>query len=90
LIPNHEDDEERTALKALFEYRLSADPLKARVEWLDIIEARHLLWTFVTSPKRELIRSVLNTLNLELLKRTRPTSSFNFAEASIGNMFMTG
>jgi 2-phospho-L-lactate transferase/gluconeogenesis factor (CofD/UPF0052 family) len=90
LIPNHEGDEERTALKTLFEYRLCRDPLKARAEWLDIVEARHLLWTFISSPKRELIRSVLNTLNLEIVKRTRPTSSFSFAEASIGNMFLTG
>ncbi len=90
LIPNHEGDQERTALKTLFEYRLCQDPLKARAEWLDIVEARHLLWTFISSPKRELIRSVLNTLNLEIVKRARPTSVFNFAEASIGNMFLTG
>ena len=77
-------------MKTLFEYRLSSDPIKARAEWLDIVEARHLLWTFVSSPKRELIRSVLNTLNLEIVKRARPTSVFNFAEASIGNLFLTG
>lgn len=90
LIPNHEGDQERTALKTLFEYRLCPDPQKARAEWLDIVEGRHLLWTFVSSPKRELIRSVLNTLNLEIVKRARPTSVFNFAEASIGNLFLTG
>ncbi|KAB5525726.1 hypothetical protein GE09DRAFT_1152391 [Coniochaeta sp. 2T2.1] len=90
LIPNHEGDQERTALKTLFEYRLCSDPLKARAEWLDIVEARHLLWTFISTPKRELIRSVLNTLNLEIVKRARPTSTFNFAEASIGNLFLTG
>ncbi len=44
----------------------------------------------MSSPKRELIRSVLNTLNLEIVKRARPTSVFNFAEASIGNLFLTG
>ena len=33
---------------------------------------------------------MLNTLNLEIVKRTRPTSVFNFAEASIGNLFLTG
>lgn len=90
LVPNHQGDQERTALKTLFEYRLCQDALKARAEWLDIVEARHLLWTFISSPKRELIRSVLNTLNLEIVKRARPTSVFNFAEASIGNMFLTG
>jgi len=90
LIPNHEGDEERTALKALFEYRLCPEQAQARVEWLDIVEGRHLLWAFISSPKRELIRSVLNTLNLEIVKRARPSSVFNFGEASIGNMFLTG
>lgn len=33
---------------------------------------------------------MLNTLNLEIVKRARPTSVFNFGEASIGNMFLTG
>lgn len=84
------EDGERTALRALFEYRLSSDALAARAEWLDIVEARHLLWTFVSSQKRELIRSVLNTLNMEIVKRNRPTSVFNFSGASIGNMFLTG
>ncbi|PSR91977.1 hypothetical protein BD289DRAFT_429745 [Coniella lustricola] len=90
LIPNPHGDEERTALKTLFEYRLSADPMTARTEWLDIVESRHLLWTFISSQKRELIRSVFNTLNLEIVKRNRPTSVFNFAEASVGNLFLTG
>jgi predicted HAD superfamily phosphohydrolase YqeG len=78
------------ALKAFFEHRLSSDPDKARMEWLDIVESRSLLWGFISSPKRELIRSILNTLNLEIVKRARPTSNFNFSKASIGNMFLTG
>lgn len=74
----------------LFEHRLSADPMEARTEWLDIVEARSLLWTFIPSQQRELIRSVFNTLNLEIVKRNRPTSVFNFSEASVGNLFLTG
>ncbi|KAI6351368.1 hypothetical protein MCOR25_009974 [Pyricularia grisea] len=89
LIPNQEN-EENTALRALFEHRLSADPGRAKLEWLDIVEGNHILWTFISSPKRELIRSVLNTLNLEVVKRSRPTSLFNFSKASVGNMFLTG
>ncbi|EOO02616.1 putative upf0052 domain protein [Phaeoacremonium minimum UCRPA7] len=89
LIPNN-GDEERAALKTLFEYRLCSDPLKARTEWLDVVEGRHLLWSFISSEKRELIRSVFNTLNMEIVKRARPTSVFNFGEASIGNLFLTG
>ncbi|KAK4121411.1 UPF0052-domain-containing protein [Parathielavia appendiculata] len=90
LIPNHEDDKEMSALKALFEHRLDSDPLKSRSEWLDIVESRSLLWGFISSPKRELIRSVLNTLNLEIVKRARPPNVFNFASASVGNMFLAG
>jgi hypothetical protein len=90
LIPNHDDDKEMSALKALFEHRLDSDPMKARSEWLDIVESRSLLWGFISSPKRELIRSVLNTLNLEIVKRARPPNVFNFASASVGNMFLAG
>lgn len=79
-----------SALRTLFEYRLPDQPDAARLEWLDIVESRHLLWSFVSSPKRELIRSVLNTVNLEIVKRARPNSVFNFAKASIGNLFLTG
>lgn len=78
------------ALKQLFELRLDNDPKQARMEWLDIVEARHLHWTYISSSKMELIRSVLNTLNLEIVKRARKTSEYNFAQASIGNMFLTG
>lgn len=44
----------------------------------------------VSSEKRELLRSFFILLNLELLKRQRPRSSFNFQSASIGNLFLTG
>lgn len=87
---SHEDDKEMSALRALFEHRLPSDPVKARMEWLDIVESRHLLWSFVSSSKRELIRSILNTLNLEIVKRARPNSTFDFSRASVGNMFLTG
>ncbi|KAK4152796.1 hypothetical protein C8A00DRAFT_34472 [Chaetomidium leptoderma] len=90
LIPNHEGDEEMSALKLLFEHRLDCDPLRARSEWLDIVESRSLLWGFISGPKRELIRSVLNTLNLEIVKRARPPNVFDFASASVGNMFLAG
>ena len=97
LIPSRENgqenvynEEEMSALKSLFEHRLPANPAKARMEWLDIVETRHLLWGFISSPKRELIRSILNTLNLEIVKRARPNSGFDFSRASIGNMFLTG
>lgn len=81
----------RAALRALMEHRLcTSDPREARAEWLDLVEARHVLWTSIPGPTRELIRAVLNTLNLEIVKRARPTSVFNFAGASVGNLFLTG
>src|SRR5262245_7282444 len=79
-----------SALKVLFEHRLDSDPLKARHQWLDIVESRSLLWGFISSPKRELIRSILNTINVEIVKRARPPNVFDFASASVGNMFLAG
>ncbi|PMD41403.1 UPF0052 domain protein [Hyaloscypha variabilis F] len=90
LIPEDSSSPETTAIKTLFNHRLSPDSTLARHEWLDIVESRHLLWTSIPSPKRELIRSFLNTINLEIVKRVRPTSSFNFQSASVGNLFLTG
>ncbi|EMC97932.1 hypothetical protein BAUCODRAFT_120851 [Baudoinia panamericana UAMH 10762] len=88
LIPKH--DEEASAIKHFFNYRLPKSYEPARAEWLDIIESTHSLWVGVSSPKKELIRSILNTINLEMLKRLRPTSRFDFSGASIGNLFLTG
>ncbi|OTA84276.1 hypothetical protein M434DRAFT_173346 [Hypoxylon sp. CO27-5] len=90
LIPGSEADAERASIKALFNYRLSSDPLQARLQWLDIVEGRDELWAKISSEKRELIRSVFNHVNLEIVKRARPSSVFNFAKASIGNLFLTG
>ncbi|KAI1383720.1 UPF0052-domain-containing protein [Hypoxylon trugodes] len=90
LIPGSETDAERASIKGLFNHRLSSDPVQARLQWLDIVEGRDKLWTNISSEKRELIRSVFNLVNLEIVKRARPSSVFNFAKASIGNLFLTG
>ncbi|KAF2138812.1 uncharacterized protein K452DRAFT_300878 [Aplosporella prunicola CBS 121167] len=90
LIPDDETDPERAAVKALFNHRLPADAEVARHEWLDIVEARHPLWEGIESAKKELIRAFLNMLNLEIVKRVRPSSVFNFGSASVGNLFLTG
>ncbi|KAI0015757.1 UPF0052-domain-containing protein [Xylariomycetidae sp. FL0641] len=90
LIPDSDTDAERASIKELFNHRLSPDPLKARTEWLDIVEGRDQLWTNIASEKRELIRSIFNMVNLEIVKRARPSSVFNFSKASIGNLFLTG
>lgn len=90
LIPSDKSSKGREGLRVFFNYRLPDDSVAARHEWLDIVEARHVLWKDIDSAKKELIRSYLNLLNLELVKRARPTSVFNFSRASIGNMFLTG
>lgn len=81
---------ERSALKAFFNYRLASDTSEARSEWLRIVDGTHSLWSHISSEKRELVRSFLNTLNLEIVKRARPSSTFNFQSASVGNLFLTG
>ncbi|CZT52074.1 related to UPF0052 domain protein [Rhynchosporium secalis] len=90
LIPENASFPETTAIKTLFNHRLSPDPSLARIEWLELVESRHVLWTSISSEKRELIRSLFNTINLEIVKRLRPTSSYNFQSASVGNLFLTG
>jgi hypothetical protein len=81
---------ESSAIKRFFNHRLPRDYVSARAEWLDIVEATSLLWTDVSLPKRELIRSFLNVINLEVVKRLRPSSRFDWSGASIGNLFLTG
>jgi hypothetical protein len=90
LIPNSETNADLAATKALFNYRLSSDPAQARIDWLDIVEGRHELWERISSEKRELIRSFFSLVNLEIVKRARPSSTYNFGRAAIGNLFLTG
>lgn len=87
LIP--EDGEETKALKRFFNHRLPKVYEPAKQEWLDIIEANHVLWNGISTPKKELIRSFLVSMNLEVLKRLRPTSKYDWSGASIGNLFLT-
>ncbi|GIZ46516.1 hypothetical protein CKM354_000964200 [Cercospora kikuchii] len=88
LIPDEGD--EAKAIKTFFNHRLPKSYAPARAEWLEIIEATHPLWHGISSPKKELIRSFLNSMNLEIVKRLRPTSRFDFSGAAIGNLFLTG
>jgi 2-phospho-L-lactate transferase/gluconeogenesis factor (CofD/UPF0052 family) len=88
LIPD--DSPEKTAIKGLFNHRLGRGSREAREEWNTILEGTHELWLGISSPKKELVRSLLNHFNLEVIKRTRPTSRFDFSGASIGNVFLTG
>ncbi|KAK8059470.1 hypothetical protein PG996_009400 [Apiospora saccharicola] len=91
LIPaGPEGNADLAATKALFNYRLSSDAHAARSEWLDIVDGRHEIWNGVSSEKKELIRPFFNHVNMEIVKRARPSSTFNFGRAAVGNMFLTG
>ncbi|KJX95788.1 hypothetical protein TI39_contig1050g00003 [Zymoseptoria brevis] len=88
LIP--EDNDEAKAIRHFFNHRLPKSYAPARSEWLDIVEGTHSLWLGISSPKKELTRSFLNSINLEIVKRLRPSSRYDFSGASIGNLFLTG
>ncbi|THW43404.1 UPF0052-domain-containing protein [Aureobasidium pullulans] len=91
LIPDNGDPHsEASSIKELFNHRLPPDPKSARLEWLEIVESLHPLWRQISTPKKELIRSFLNLVNQEIVKRMRPSSRFDFSSASIGNLFLTG
>ncbi|KAJ4141614.1 hypothetical protein NW768_000829 [Fusarium equiseti] len=89
LIPN-DGNPETAAIKHFFNHRLPKNYAIARSEWFEILEATHPLWGDISSPKRELIRSYLNSFNLEVVKRMKPSSRFDYSGASIGNLFLTG
>lgn len=88
LIPN-DDSPETVAIKQFFNHRLPKLYTEARAEWFDFLEGTHPLWTDISTPKKELIRSYLNSFNLEVVKRMRPSSRFDFSGSSIGNLFLT-
>ncbi|KAH7384052.1 hypothetical protein DE146DRAFT_727188 [Phaeosphaeria sp. MPI-PUGE-AT-0046c] len=92
LIPDDpdNDDSEKAAIKCFFNHRLPKERNIARQEWLEIVEGEHALWTNISTAKKELIRSFLNVVAFEVVKRRRPSSSFDFSGASIGNLFLTG
>ncbi|KAJ9604254.1 hypothetical protein H2200_011088 [Cladophialophora chaetospira] len=92
LIPTDPPSAERSAISNLFNHRLSGkDAREASEEWQAIVWGTSPLWNGIPSAKKELIRSFLNLLNLEVMKRARPpASTFDFTSASVGNLFLTG
>ncbi|KIX08537.1 uncharacterized protein Z518_03193 [Rhinocladiella mackenziei CBS 650.93] len=91
LIPTDPPSPERSAISSLFNHRLtSTSSADAATEWQSIVSGTSDLWRGIPSAKRELIRSFFNLLNLEVLKRSRPSSTFDFTSASVGNLFLTG
>lgn len=91
LIPINPPSPEKSAISTLFNHRLSStSSVDAAAEWQLIVSGTSELWRDISSAKRELIRSFFNLLNLEVLKRARPLSTFDFTSASVGNLFLTG
>lgn len=91
LIPINPPSPEKSAISTLFNHRLSSSSsVDAAAEWQLIVSGTSDLWRDISSAKRELIRSFFNLLNLEVLKRSRPRSTFDFTSASVGNLFLTG
>jgi 2-phospho-L-lactate transferase/gluconeogenesis factor (CofD/UPF0052 family) len=92
LIPADPPSTERSAISNLFNHRLSStSAAEAASSWQAIVWGTSPLWRDIPSAKKELIRSFLNVLNLEVMKRARPpASTFDFTSASVGNLFLTG
>ncbi|KAJ3133514.1 hypothetical protein HK100_004374 [Physocladia obscura] len=97
---------EGLAVFRLLSYRLpvgnatssnSIDP--AKLEWMNILEGNHALWTDIPLPHQYTIRSFLFQFNDKLLKGTagihmfsngEMNQTFDFRGGCIGNFFITG
>lgn len=91
MIPPCAPGSELAAIKALVSHRLPPSPGESLSEWLSIVDGTSQLWESISPAKKELIRSFLNLVNMEILKRARPpTTTFDYASASVGNLFLTG
>ncbi|KAH3688734.1 hypothetical protein WICPIJ_000288 [Wickerhamomyces pijperi] len=77
--------------KKILSYRLSEDPIDAKQEWTLIVEGIHPIWSDLEVHSKEMVRSFLIHVHMELLKKSRnPLTNFKFEMASIGNLLLTG
>ncbi|KAL7142617.1 hypothetical protein ABFS83_08G135500 [Erythranthe nasuta] len=83
-----ESTSEALAVRKLLGHRLPLDAQNAKFEWYDIVEGKHSLWTGVSKPYRETIRSFLAYFQDQILRRS--DESFCFSNGSIGNFFFAG
>ncbi|XP_024199584.1 uncharacterized protein YNL011C isoform X1 [Rosa chinensis] len=79
---------EAVAVRQLLGHRLPLDARQAKSEWYDIVEGEHNLWTGVSKPYRETIRTFLVYFQNQILRRS--DESFCFSNGSIGNFFFAG
>lgn len=88
--------EENAALRDLLSFRLDANPNEARLQWNKLVDGSHSLWSRIGTSTKEIIRAFLVHVHMELLKRSRITTSsvsnrqFRFELANVGNLFLTG
>lgn len=77
--------------KRLLSYRLSEDGTEAKQEWTSLVEGVHPIWSKLEIHSKEMVRSFLIHVHMELLKKSRnPLTNFKFEMASIGNLLLTG
>ncbi|KAL9236828.1 hypothetical protein vseg_011454 [Gypsophila vaccaria] len=79
---------ESLAVRHLLGHRLSLQAKEAKSEWYKIVEGEHSLWTGVSVPYRETIRSFLVYFQSQILMRSE--DKFCFSNGSIGNFFFAG
>ncbi|GEQ72706.1 hypothetical protein JCM33374_g6393 [Metschnikowia sp. JCM 33374] len=90
LIPDRQ-----IGLQKLLSYRLDSDSKVARSEWDQIVDGTHDFWYGIPNSTKEIVRSFLLHIHVELLKRTRiyagssSGKQFKFEFANIGNLFLT-
>ncbi|AQZ18585.1 YNL011C [Zygosaccharomyces parabailii] len=74
----------------LLSYRLPNDNIKAKEEWISIVEGQHPVWQQIPTQVKEMCRAFIIHMQSELLKKTRSANAFRFEKASVGNFFLTG
>ncbi|CAM8983740.1 unnamed protein product [Rhodiola kirilowii] len=83
-----ESTAEALAVRTLLGHRLPIDAQRAKSEWYAILEGEHTLWSGVSKPYRETIRTFLVYFQNQILRRS--DESFCFSNGSIGNFFFAG
>lgn len=81
------------ALRALLSYRLPEDRKEAKSQWNQLVEGTHPLWAPINNCTKEIFRSFLIHVNVELVKRSKSYSThrqFRHELANVGNLFLTG
>jgi len=84
------EDDGAVATQRLLAYRLGYDEdiVQVKEEYHEILEGIHWLWKDIPQDKKECIRSFLVHFNSQILHRAH--KRFDFRNASIGNMFLSG